>query len=58
MMQTATAAGTDAQQLLNFSRKQQVEQAEYLEEMKRKMEDVLKMQEEYIQVRMGCRYCV
>jgi len=50
-MQTATAAGADAQQLLNFSRKQQVEQAEYLEEMKRKMEDVLKMQEEYIQVR-------
>ena len=50
LLQSFTGSAIDARQLINFSKKQQVEQAEQMEDIKRKMEDVLKMHGEYMKV--------
>lgn len=49
-IQTISGAGNDAKQLLDFTKKQQMEHAESFSEMKDKIESAMKLHDEYIKV--------
>lgn len=49
-MENFTGAGSETRQLLNFTKKQQMEHVESFSAMQKKMDGVLKLHDEYIKV--------